>query len=144
LPRQGRSHPNVPAGAKVPVSLIGANDRTAHCVEAHRDVIMRMARLEKFELAEAAPTGAVKTVLDEATVALEIADLIDASEEVARLDKQLGKLTGEITGLEKRLGNEAFVAKAPPEVVAEQRERLTDLQGTRDKLSVAREQLAAI
>ncbi|MEO0450952.1 MAG: valine--tRNA ligase [Pseudomonadota bacterium] len=142
--RSVRSDVNVPAGAKVPVSLIGANDRTAHCVEAHRDVIMRMARLEKFELAEAAPTGAVKTVLDEATVALEIADLIDASEEVARLDKQLGKLTGEITGLEKRLGNEAFVAKAPPEVVAEQRERLTDLQGTRDKLSVAREQLAAI
>ncbi|MEL6416710.1 MAG: class I tRNA ligase family protein, partial [Pseudomonadota bacterium] len=73
--RSVRSDVNVPAGAKVPVSLIGANDRTAHCVEAHRDVIMRMARLEKFELAEAAPTGAVKTVLDEATVALEIADL---------------------------------------------------------------------
>ncbi|MEL7394035.1 MAG: valine--tRNA ligase [Pseudomonadota bacterium] len=142
--RSVRSDVNVPAGAKVPVSLIGANDRTAHCVEAHRDVIMRMARLEEFELADTAPAGAVKTVLDEATVALEIADLIDASEEVARLDKQLGKLTGEITGLEKRLGNEAFVAKAPPEVVAEQRERLTDLQGTRDKLSVAREQLAAI
>ncbi len=142
--RSVRSDVNVPAGAKVPVSLIDANERTAHCVDAHRDVIMRMARLEKFELADAAPAGSVKTVVDEATVALEIADLIDAGEEVARLDKQLGKLTGEITGLEKRLGNEAFVAKAPPEVVAEQRERLTDLQGTRDKLSVAREQLAAI
>ena len=83
-------------------------------------------------------------MVDEATVVLEIADLIDASEEVARLDKQLGKLGGEITGLEKRLGNEAFVAKAPAEVVAEQRERLADLQGMRDKLSLAREQLAAI
>ena len=52
------------------------------------------------------------------------------AKEVARLDKQLGKLGGEITGLEKRLGNEAFVAKAPAEVVAEQRERLAELQGT--------------
>ncbi|MHA7857869.1 MAG: valine--tRNA ligase [Henriciella sp.] len=142
--RSVRSDVNVPAGAKVPVSLTGANAETARCVDAHRDVIMRLARLEKFDLADAAPAGSVKTVVDEATVVLEIADLIDASEEVARLDKQLGKLGGEITGLEKRLGNEAFVAKAPAEVVAEQRERLADLQGTRDKLSLAREQLAAI
>ncbi|MCR9271227.1 MAG: valine--tRNA ligase [Hyphomonadaceae bacterium] len=142
--RSVRADVNVPAGAKVPVSLVGANAETARCVEAHRDVIMRLARLEKFELADAAPAGSVKTVVDEATVVLEIADLIDAGGEIARLDKQLGKLGGEITGLEKRLGNEAFVAKAPPEVVAEQRERLADLQGTRDKLSVAREQLAAL
>jgi valyl-tRNA synthetase len=142
--RSVRSDVNVPAGAKVPVSLTGASEETARRVDAHRDVIMRLARLEKFDLAETAPAGSVKTVVDEATIVLEIADLIDASEEVARLDKQLGKLGGEITGLEKRLGNEAFVAKAPPEVVAEQRERLADLQGTRDKLSLAREQLAAI
>lgn len=142
--RSVRSDVNVPAGAKVPVSLIGAAEETGRRVEAHRDVIMRLARLEKFDLAEAAPAGSVKTVVDEATVVLEISDLIDASEEVARLDKQLGKLGGEITGLEKRLGNDAFVAKAPAEVVAEQRERLADLQGKRDKLNLAREQLAAI
>lgn len=142
--RSVRADVNVPAGAKVPASLTGAKDETARRLEAHRDVIMRLARLEKFDLAETAPAGSVKTVVDEATVVLEIADLIDASEEVARLDKQLGKLGGEITGLEKRLGNDAFVAKAPPEVVAEQRERLLDLQGTRDKLSLAREQLAAL
>ena len=142
--RSVRADVNVPAGAKVPVSLVDASDETARCVEAHKDVIMRLARLEKFELADAAPAGSVKTVVDEATVVLEIADLIDAGEEIARLDKQLGKLTGEITGLEKRLGNEAFVAKAPPEVVAEQRERLSELQGTRDKLALAREQLLAL
>ena len=142
--RSVRSDVNVPAGAKVPVSLVGASDETARCVAAHRDVIMRMARLEKFEIADAAPKGSVKTVVDEATVVLEIADFIDAGEEMARLDKQLGKLGGEITGLEKRLGNEAFVAKAPADVVAEQRARLSDLQGTHEKLSQAREQLSAL
>jgi valyl-tRNA synthetase len=45
--------------------------------------------------------------------------------------------------LSGRLGNEAFVAKAPPEVVAEQRIRLAELRGTRDKLSAAREQLSS-
>ncbi|NQY13311.1 MAG: valine--tRNA ligase [Henriciella sp.] len=142
--RSVRSDVNVPAGAKVPVSLVDTNEDTARCVDAHRDVIMRLARLETFSIATEAPPGSVKTVVNEATVVLEIADLIDASEEIARLDKQLGKLGGEITGLEKRLGNEAFVAKAPAEVVAEQKTRLAELQGTRDKLSLAREQLAAL
>ncbi|MEL6829207.1 MAG: class I tRNA ligase family protein, partial [Pseudomonadota bacterium] len=142
--RSVRSDVNVPAGAKVPVSVIGATANTARCVDAHRELIMRLARLEKFTLADAAPAGSVKTIVDEATIVLEIADFIDAGEEVARLDKQLGKLGGEITGLEKRLGNEAFVAKAPADVVSEQRERLAELQGTRDKLGQAREQLAAL
>ena len=140
--RSVRADVNVPAGAKVPASLVGASAETAARLATHGDVIKRLARLEKLEIAEAAAPGSVKTVVDEATVVLEIADLIDASEEIARLDKQLGKLGGEITGLEKRLGNESFVAKAPAEVVAEQRERLADLQGTQDKLSRAREQLA--
>jgi len=142
--RSVRADVNVPAGAKVPASLVDANDTTAARLATHGDVIKRLARLEKLDIADAAAPGSVKTVVDEATVVLEIADLIDASEEIARLDKQLGKLGGEITGLEKRLGNDAFVAKAPPEVVAEQRDRLAELQGTRDKLSAAREQLAAL
>ena len=142
--RSVRSDVNVPAGAKVPVSVIEASANTKRCVDTHRELIMRLARLEKLDLADSAPAGSVKTVVDEATVVLEIADFIDAGEEVARLDKQLGKLLGEITGLEKRLGNDAFVAKAPAEIVAEQRDRLAELQGTRDKLGQAREQLAAL
>jgi valyl-tRNA synthetase len=142
--RSTRADVNVPAGAKVPASLVGASAETARRLAAHGDVIQRLARLEKLEIAEQAAPGSVKTVVDEATIVLEIADLIDAGEEIARLDKQLGKLGGEITGLEKRLGNEAFVAKAPPEVVAEQRERLAELQGTREKLSMARDQLVAL
>ncbi len=142
--RSTRADVNVPAGAKVPASLVGANAETARRLAAHGDVIQRLARLEKLEIAEQAAPGSVKSVVDEATIVLEIADLIDAGEEIARLDKQLGKLGGEITGLEKRLGNEAFVAKAPPEVVAEQRERLKELGSTREKLSAARDQLATL
>ncbi|MEM9842516.1 MAG: class I tRNA ligase family protein, partial [Pseudomonadota bacterium] len=142
--RSVRSDVNVPAGAKVPVRFIGANEITTQRIETHRDVIMRLARLETLAHADSAPAGGVKAIVGEATLVLEIADLIDAGEEVARLDKQLGKIGGEITGLEKRLGNEAFVAKAPADIVTEQRQRLADLKGTHDKLSLARDQLAAL
>jgi valyl-tRNA synthetase len=142
--RSVRSDVNVPANAKVPVSILDASGTTAARVEAHGDVICRMARLDTLSLATDATPGAVKTVIDEATLVLEVADFIDIKAEIERLDKQLGKLRGEITGLQKRLGNEAFVAKAPAEVVAEQRVRLSDLELTESKLSMAREQLSSI
>lgn len=139
--RSLRSDVNVPAGAKVPAVLVEASDSSAARLLAHKEVISRLARLETCEVAEAAGAGSVKTVVEEATLALSVADLIDPDKEIARLDKQIGKLTGEKTGLEKRLGNEAFVAKAPAEVVAEQRERLAELLETLKKLETARAQL---
>ncbi|WP_406681755.1 valine--tRNA ligase [Hyphomonas sp. FCG-A18] len=142
--RSVRSDVNVPAGAKVPASLVGANEETARRIEAHSDVICRLARLEKLTLVEQAATGAVRSVVDEATIALEVADFVDPSAEVERLTKQLDKLKKEIGGLNGRLSNEAFVAKAPPEVVAEQRERLLDLQRTEAKLLAAKEQLSEL
>ena len=42
---------------------------------------------------------------------------------MARLSSEIDKLKSEIEKLDKKLGNESFIAKAPPEVVEEQRER---------------------
>ncbi|GAB5459583.1 MAG: valine--tRNA ligase [Henriciella sp.] len=140
--RSVRGDVNVPAGAKVPASVAGISEHNAHRLETHSGVISRLARLASLSPVDATPKGAVKCVVSEATIALEIADLIDPAAEIERLDKQLGKLSGEATGLEKRLGNDAFIAKAPPEVVAEQRTRLAEIQQVTEKLNSARSQLA--
>ena len=52
---------------------------------------------------------------------LPLADIIDVAEEIARLEKTLGKLDKEIGGLLGRVNNPKFVASAPPEVVEETR-----------------------
>lgn len=140
--RSVRADVNVPASAKIPVSVVGASDVTKARIETHRDVICRMARLDSFEVSDAAPAGAVKTVVGEVTLVLDVAEFVDVSAEVERLDKQLEKLKREIGGLAGRLGNEAFVAKAPPEVVAEQRIKLDELKDKQSKLAAARAQLA--
>ena len=55
----------------------------------------------------------------------------------------IAKSDGEISKLEKKLDNQQFLAKAPEQVVEEQRERLTASQTTRAKLADALERLSA-
>ena len=63
---------------------------------------------------------------------------VEVTAKVTAIDAENRKVTLLLPNEEKE------TVKAPPEVVAEQRVRLAELQGTRDKLSVAREQLAAM
>ncbi|MEX2009834.1 MAG: hypothetical protein WEC41_06530, partial [Dongiaceae bacterium] len=73
---------------------------------------------------------------------LPLAGVIDVAQEKARLAKEVAKTTDEIAKFEKKLANAQFVAKAPPEVVEEQRQRMADAEQARAKLSTALERLA--
>ena len=66
---------------------------------------------------------------------------IDVAAEKARLGKEATRLEGEITKANSKLGNEAFVAKAPPAVIAQERQRVADFTATLAKL---RDQLARL
>jgi valyl-tRNA synthetase len=83
-------------------------------------------------------------VLDEATLVLPLAGVIDVAREQARLKKEIEKISSEVSKIESKLGNEAFVAKAPPEVIEEQRERLAEATASKAKLAAALERLAAL
>ena len=65
-------------------------------------------------------------VLGEATLGLQVADLIDLAEEKTRLSKEIEKLEKDISGIEKKLANEKFVSRAPPEIIEEQHTRKAD------------------
>ncbi|MEQ8334136.1 valine--tRNA ligase [Nisaea sp.] len=142
--RSIRSEMNVPAAAKIDLMLKDMSAQTAERLERHRDVIIRLARLEKVTATDDIPTGAVQGVIDEAMIVLPVADVVDLAQERVRLEKDLGKLDSEITKLDKKLSNESFVSRAPVEVVEENRERLADEKARRDKLAAALERIAAL
>src|SRR3546814_4678875 len=96
----------------------------------------RLARLESVApLAGEPPKGAVQVVVDECTVVLPLAGVIDIAAERARLEREIGKVAGEIGRIEAKLGNESFVARAPREVVEEQQERREDLDRKSTRLN---------
>lgn len=138
-----RAEMNVPPSAQATVLLCDANEGTQGRAARQADIIKRLARLERFELQDGqAPKGSVQIVVEEATLALPLADLIDLDAERARLSREVEKVDGEIAKFDKKLANESFVQRAPAEVVAEQRARREDAVRSREKLTAALDRLA--
>ncbi|SEQ58526.1 valyl-tRNA synthetase [Devosia sp. YR412] len=121
--RSVRSEMNVPAGAKLPIVVVGAGEVTLRRLVAGTSLITRLARLEEITPTNVVPGESAQFVVGEATWALPLAGVIDIAVEKARLEKEVVKLDAEIAGIDKKLGNEQFVAKAPPEVIEEQKAR---------------------
>jgi len=140
--RSVRSEMNVPPSAQLTMLMRDAGPASRQRLATHLELIRRLARLDKVSVdGAAAPKGAAQIVIDEATVMLPLADVIDVSKEHARLTKDIAKLAGEAGKIESKLGNEQFVAKAPPDVIEEQRERLADARQALQKLTAARDRL---
>ena len=141
--RSARAELNVPAGAKLRLLVVGAEATTPPRLETHRAAIERLARIDGIETAQAAPKAALQIVVGEATYALPVGEVIDLEAESARLQKEIKKLGDEIGKIDAKLGNAAFVARAPEEVVEEQRERRHAAEQTRARLSAALKRLKA-
>jgi valyl-tRNA synthetase len=135
--RSLRSETNVPAGAKVPALLIGASKETAQRLERYQAEIDRLARLDYSVVADAAPAGSVTFVLGEAIVAIPLAGVMDIGAEKARLSKEIARCTKEIETVSRKLDNPGFVAKAPAEVIDEQRERRVAYEAEKQKYEAA-------
>ncbi len=137
-----RNEMNVPAKAEIPLLVKGAGELARRCMETHADQINRLARLSSLEnLAGDVPQGSVQDVIDEATLVLPVAGVIDVAAERQRLEKEIAKQQAEIDRFEKKLANEKFVANAPDAVVETEREKLADARLAHDRLAEARERL---
>ncbi len=142
--RSVRSDMNVPAGAKIALVVQDANDVTKSRLQTYDAILKQMARLSSVELLTGSPPKqSLKAIVDEATLILPIADLIDLDKERERLQKQIAKLQDDIRKTDEKLGNEQFVSNAPPEIIDEFKARKVEAMNTIQKLETALSQLAA-
>jgi valyl-tRNA synthetase len=141
--RSARSEINVPAAAMVTLSVSGAAFKSAARLQTYDVLIKRLARVEQVNLAHAPLKGSVQILVGEATVSMPLAGVVDIDAERARLSKEGDKTSKEIAKIEAKLGNAQFMAKAPEEVVEEQRERLAEATEMRSRIDAALKRLSA-
>ena len=142
--RAVRAEMNVPPKAKIPLILKDAGDMAQARMGRHQGLIQRLARLSSLEeLDGEVPKGAIQDVLDEATIILPIAAVIDLDSEKARLEKEIAKMNAEVERFKEKLANEKFIANAPQAVVETEREKLKDAINQRAKIDEALGRLTA-
>jgi valyl-tRNA synthetase len=121
--RSARSETSVPAAAQIPLVIVGASPEVRARVEAWRDTLLRLARLSEITFSETPPKNSVQLLVRGSVAALPLEGIVDLAAEVARLKKEQGKAQGEIKKIDAKLGNADFVARAPEEIIEENRER---------------------
>ncbi|WP_036292471.1 valine--tRNA ligase [Methylosinus sp. PW1] len=139
--RSVRSEMNLPAGAEVPLVLVGADADVQSRVTRWDETLRKLARLSQIGFVDAAPKSSAQLIVRGVLAAIPLEGVIDFAAEKVRLAKETAKLEGEAKKIEAKLGNADFVARAPEEVVEENRERLEETRERIEKLTAAAKRL---
>ncbi|MGA9727735.1 MAG: valine--tRNA ligase [Methylocella sp.] len=135
--RSLRAEMNVPAAAQIPLILVNASPEAKSHAKGWDETIMRLARLSEISFAPEAPEKSVQMIVRKTIAALPLQGIIDFEAEKTRLAKEIARLKGEADKIETKLRNADFVARAPEDVVEENRERREDALSRMEKLAAA-------
>ncbi|KQO76058.1 valine--tRNA ligase [Methylobacterium sp. Leaf88] len=141
--RSARSETSVPAAAQIPLVVVGVDADLQARATRWGDTLARLARLSEIRFEAAAPKNSVQLLVRGSVAALPLEGIVDLAAEVARLKKEAAKAGAEIAKIEGKLGNADFLARAPDEVVDEQRERRDAEAARLEKITEALARLAA-
>jgi valyl-tRNA synthetase len=130
-----RAEYDVQPGKSVRVAVQHPGAEAAAAFRDEETTIRRLAKISELQWGESGESvGGYAVLADGTGVFVPLGDAIDVARECERLGTEIGRLEQLVTGQERKLANEQFVARAPADVVAKER----------DKLATWREQVASL
>nr|WP_279615483.1 valine--tRNA ligase [Paenibacillus typhae] len=134
--RNIRAEVNVPMSKKVELIIKAGNAETLSIITRNDNYIGRFCNTSSFEagLDPQTPDKVMSAVVTGAELLLPLSGLIDIEQEIIRLEKEVQTLNSEVERVEKKLGNQGFVAKAPAKVIEEERAKQADYSAKREKV----------
>ncbi len=139
--RRIRGEMNISPGRPLDVLYENATEEDLTRIEKNELFLARMGRLESFSPVKGeAPESAV-VVIGKMRLLIPLADLIDKEQELARLEREIGKIEPQIKALTGKLANPGFTNNAPEKVVEGERAKLQDAE---NKLAELKQQLEKI
>ncbi len=124
--RKIKGEMNIAPGKQVPVLLANTNEQDRTWAVAARPSLEFLARTESVEILPAGDEGpeSAMALVGEMKVLIPLAGLIDKEAELTRLEKEMGRLKGDLERTGKKLSNPNFVDKAPEAVVQKEKEKM--------------------
>ena len=140
--RSIRAEYNVQPGQAVRVTVGKPGPALTAAFRVAGPIIQRLAKLSELVVGTADESAAATAVLaDGASLTIPLGDLVDIVKESGRLRGEIDRLGQAVLTLEKKLGNDQFVGRAPAEVVAREREKLAAWKEQLGVLTAKRAQL---
>jgi valyl-tRNA synthetase len=141
--RNVRGEMNIPPSVNLDVIIQSQDDAKRETVEHYQDIIINLARLKTLLVSHLGerPKASATSIVNGASIFVSLEGIIDFSRETNRLEKEIDKLTKELSTVSNKLKNEDFLNKAPEDVVAKVKakqgflfEKLQKLQSNIDRL----------
>ena len=143
--RRIRGEMNLSPSKPVPVMLENASAEDRQILERQAPLVKFLARLEDITVLDGdPPPSAVALMPGGMRIHLPMAGLIDKDAELKRLTKEIEKVAKNLEGCRRKLANDNFVKNAPEEVVAQERQRVAQMETTLKELETQRERIAAL
>ncbi|HEX2675877.1 MAG TPA: hypothetical protein VHM19_04540, partial [Polyangiales bacterium] len=143
-----RSERDIHPRIELPLTLSAEDAALRALLERERGAI---ATLCKANVTLAASSGAADSaqgqtataVAEGVTLEVALKGLVDDGKEKERIERQIQRLDKDLAAIDKKLGNPGFVDRAPPDVVAKERDRKAELEAARTQLTEALRKLSS-
>ena len=132
--RRIRGEMNISPGKPLDVLYENASEADIERIEKNMLFLQRMGRLESFTKVEGTAPESAVVVIGKMRLLIPLAGLIDKEQELARLNREIGKIEPIIKALTGKLANPGFTDKAPAKVVEGERIKLSDAENQLQEL----------
>jgi valyl-tRNA synthetase len=144
--RNVRGEMGISPSSSLEVTVQAREDKIGRIITDQQEIIINLARLKSLSVQKEGPKpkAAATAVVDGATIFIDLRGIIDISQEMVRLEKEIGRLTQELAGIHKKLDNADFLHKAPGEVVTKVKQKHVQLMEKQQKLQATCDRMKAI
>lgn len=143
--RNVRGEMNLAPSLSLPVMVQSEDGQTREVIESHRDLVINLAGLSALTVEPAGqrPKSSATAVVNNASIFVDLEGIIDFAKEIQRLEKEINKLTIELTKVAKKLANEGFLSKAPADVIQKVHDKQSALLEKQQKLQMNLDRIKA-
>ena len=144
--RNIRGEMNISPNKEIPLLLQKGNNTDRSNIEDNQRFLMKLAKLTDIQWLDndVTPPASATAVVNDLELHIPMADLIDKDAELQRLSKELQKIEKQLQASQAKLANENYTAKAPADVVAQERQRVADMESLLKKLKEQQQRIQAL